>query len=153
MQVINREVFRWVFMALFLGLAAASLAIAVYGGIVVGGAPGALMMLAGLIYFIGCFGVTVFFNVPMNEALAGMNPVAGRHARLLDRHLPAALDLLEHRPDAGLRAVGGPSALWAVVDDPSAGSGASGRGPLKQQPQAEGCFGQDGHAVGRRKGG
>ncbi len=74
MQVINREIFRWVFMALFLGLAAASLAIAVHGGIVVGGAPGAMMMLAGLIYFIGCFGVTVCFNVPMNEALAGMNP-------------------------------------------------------------------------------
>lgn len=29
-------------------------------------------MLAGLVYLIGCFGVTVFFNVPMNEALAGM---------------------------------------------------------------------------------
>ena len=26
-----------------------------------------------VVYLIGCFGVTVFFNVPMNEALAGMN--------------------------------------------------------------------------------
>jgi uncharacterized membrane protein len=73
MQVINREVFRWVFMALFLGMAAVSLVVAAYGGIFVGGAPGALMMIAGLVYVIGCFGVTVVFNVPMNEALAGMD--------------------------------------------------------------------------------
>jgi uncharacterized membrane protein len=72
MQAINREVFRWVFMVLFLGLAPASLLIAAYGAIVVGHGPGTVMMLAGLTYFAGCFGVTVFFNVPMNETLAGM---------------------------------------------------------------------------------
>lgn len=73
MQVINREVFRWVFMALFIGMAPLSLLIAAYGGVAVGGQPGTLMMLAGLVYFVGCFGVTVCFNVPMNEALAGMD--------------------------------------------------------------------------------
>ena len=73
MQVINREVFRWVFMTLFIGMAPVSLALAAYGGFVVGNGPGALFVLAGLTYFIGCFGVTVFFNVPMNEALAGMD--------------------------------------------------------------------------------
>ncbi|MEM9641871.1 MAG: anthrone oxygenase family protein [Pseudomonadota bacterium] len=72
MQVINREVFRWVFMALFLGMAAVSLAVAAYGAFGVSGPAGTLIMLAGLTYLIGCFGVTVFFNVPMNEALAGM---------------------------------------------------------------------------------
>lgn len=73
MQVINREVFRWVFMVLFIGMAPVSLAITGYGWFVVGHGPGALLMLAGLIYVFGCFGVTVFFNVPMNEALAGMD--------------------------------------------------------------------------------
>lgn len=73
MQVINREVFRWVFMALFIGMAPVSLAIAAYGGFVVGNGAGTLFILAGLAYFIGCFGVTVFCNVPMNEALAGMD--------------------------------------------------------------------------------
>lgn len=73
MQVINREVYRWVFMALFLGMAAVSLVVAVYGGIIVGGHPGTLMMIAGLVYLIGGFGVTAIFNVPMNEALAGMD--------------------------------------------------------------------------------
>ena len=76
MQVINREVFRWVFMILFIGLAPLSLLISAYGGIFVGHGPGTVMMAAGLIYFIGCFGVTVCFNVPMNEALAGMDTTA-----------------------------------------------------------------------------
>jgi len=73
MQVINREVFRWVFMALFLGMAAVSLVIVGYGATNLAHPSGGLILLAGLLYLIGCFGVTVFFNVPMNEALAGMN--------------------------------------------------------------------------------
>ncbi|MEL7300780.1 MAG: anthrone oxygenase family protein [Pseudomonadota bacterium] len=73
MQIINREVFRWVFMALFLGMAAASVAIAAYGAVSLSGAAGTVIMMAGLVYLVGCFGVTVAFNVPMNEALAGMD--------------------------------------------------------------------------------
>ena len=73
MQVINREVFRWIFMALFLGMAVASLVVAAYGYVHIGGGPGMLMMISGLVYVIACFGVTVFFNVPMNEALASMD--------------------------------------------------------------------------------
>ena len=77
MQVINREVFRWVFMALFLGMAAVSLIVAGYGALALSGPAGTLIMGAGLVYLIGCFGVTVFFNVPMNEALAGMETSSG----------------------------------------------------------------------------
>ena len=66
-------VFRWIFMVLFIGLAPVSLFVAGYGGWVLGGHPGTLMLFAGIIYLVGCFGVTVFFNVPMNEALAGMD--------------------------------------------------------------------------------
>lgn len=73
MQVINREVFRWVFMALFLGLAPLSLGIALYGLILIGGGKGAILAAAGLTYFVGCFGVTICFNVPLNERLAKMN--------------------------------------------------------------------------------
>lgn len=76
MQVINREVFRWVFMVLFIGMAPVSLLIAGYAGMFLGSGPGVLMMVAGLVYVIGCFGVTVFFNVPMNEKLAGMDVAA-----------------------------------------------------------------------------
>ena len=73
MQVINREVFRWVFMTFFIGMAPISLAIAAYGGFVIEGGAGTLLLLAGLTYFVACFGVTVLFNVPMNEALAKMD--------------------------------------------------------------------------------
>ncbi|MEM7075406.1 MAG: anthrone oxygenase family protein [Pseudomonadota bacterium] len=72
MQAINREVFRWVFMALFIGLAAISLLLGVYGLVYVGGVSGALIALSGAVYVVGCFGVTVFRNVPLNETLAGM---------------------------------------------------------------------------------
>ena len=76
MQVINREVFRWIFMALFLGMAAVSLVISGYAAISLSGPAGTLILLSGLVYLFGCFGVTVLFNVPMNEALAGMDLAA-----------------------------------------------------------------------------
>ncbi len=73
MQVINREVFRWIFMTLFLGMAAVSAFVVVYSAMHLGGGPGTLILLGALAYLVGCFAVTVFFNVPMNEALAGMD--------------------------------------------------------------------------------
>ncbi|WP_439124280.1 anthrone oxygenase family protein [Marivita sp.] len=89
MQVINREVFRWVFMAMFLGMAAVSLIIAGYGAFGLSGTAGTLILMAGLVYLIGCFGVTVFFNVPMNEALAGMEMSSGTtHDYWLQTYVP-----------------------------------------------------------------
>ncbi|MCK8464812.1 DUF1772 domain-containing protein [Aliiroseovarius sp. S1339] len=73
MQIINREVFRWIFMTLFLGLAPISIVIMGYSVVYIGGLAGALMALAGLMYLVGCFGVTVVLNVPMNKALASMD--------------------------------------------------------------------------------
>lgn len=73
MQIINREVFRWVFMALFLGMAALSVLIAGYAWIGLDGPAATMIFLAALVYLVGCFSVTVAFNVPMNEALAGMD--------------------------------------------------------------------------------
>ena len=48
MQVINREVFRWVFMVLFLGMAPGSLLIAGYGAFGISGPAGTLIMLAAI---------------------------------------------------------------------------------------------------------
>ena len=77
MQHINREVFRWVFMALFLGMAPLSLVLIGTAWFHLPGTGGALVMLSGLVYLLGCFGVTVLFNVPMNEALARLEPGQG----------------------------------------------------------------------------
>lgn len=73
MQVINREVFRWVFMALFLGLVPVSLVIVGINIFSPSSPAATLTALAGMVYLFGCFGVTIVFNVPMNEALAKMN--------------------------------------------------------------------------------
>ncbi|MEM8803677.1 MAG: anthrone oxygenase family protein [Pseudomonadota bacterium] len=73
MQAINREVFRWVFMTLFLGMATVSIALAIFGALFLSGPAGTLIMLAGFVYLTGSFGVTVFCNVPMNETLAGLD--------------------------------------------------------------------------------
>lgn len=43
--------------------------------------PGPSLDAARLAHLIGCFGVTVFFNVPMNEALAGLE-ASGDAARV-----------------------------------------------------------------------
>src|SRR6056297_1722600 len=53
MQVINREVFRWVFTALFLGMAAVSVVIAGYARVALSGPAGTLIAVAALVYFFG----------------------------------------------------------------------------------------------------
>lgn len=73
MQAINRTVFRWIFMALFLGLVPVSLALAGYAIWAPDGARAGMFVLVAALYVIGCFGVTAIANVPMNEALAGMD--------------------------------------------------------------------------------
>jgi len=73
MQVINREVFRWVFMTLFLGMAAISAFIMVHSALYLAGGPGTLILVGALVYLFGCFAITVIFNVPMNQALADMD--------------------------------------------------------------------------------
>ncbi len=73
MQSINREVFRWIFMTLFLGLALVSLALIAIAASSFDRPGATLIGSAGLVYLIGCFGVTIAFNVPMNEALSGMD--------------------------------------------------------------------------------
>ena len=73
MQVINREVFRWVFMTLFLGMAAVSVFMAIYCMLYSLEGAGAFILAGAVIYLLGCFAVTVLFNVPLNEALAAMD--------------------------------------------------------------------------------
>lgn len=71
MQSINREVFRVVFMALFLGMVPVSLLLAL-GAWMTAPAP-APFFLGAALYVIGGFGVTAAGNVPLNDRLAGID--------------------------------------------------------------------------------
>lgn len=73
MQSINREVFRWVFMSLFLGLTPVSVGFVVYGLLVAEGAAAAALASAGALYLLGCFALTALGAVPMNNALARLD--------------------------------------------------------------------------------
>ena len=78
MQSINREVFRYVFIPMFLGMVGVSLVFCVAAYWYV--AQPWPFILAAAIYIFGAFGVTIFLNVPMNNALAAVDPesAAGR---------------------------------------------------------------------------
>ena len=69
MQVINREVFRSVFMFLLLGMSALSPILAGIAYFRVDGPASSLIILGGAIYFLGVFVVSLVFNVPMNNRL------------------------------------------------------------------------------------
>jgi len=69
MQVINREVFRSLFMFLLLGMSALSPLMIGYAYFHVAGSASALIMTGGAVYFIGVFVVSLVFNVPMNNRL------------------------------------------------------------------------------------
>ena len=69
MQVINREVFRSVFMFLLLGMSALSPFLIGYAYFRIEGPASALIIAGGAIYFAGVFVVSLVFNVPMNNRL------------------------------------------------------------------------------------
>ncbi|GGL81739.1 anthrone oxygenase family protein [Wenxinia marina] len=121
MQRINREVFRWVFMTLFLGLAVVSVALGVYAVLRLDGPVAVLAGAAGLVYLLGCFGVTVLFNVPMNERLAWMDPARDAAGDYWTGTYLPRWDLLEHRPHDRLRRLGGVAASGAVAGRVSGG--------------------------------
>lgn len=54
-QITNREVFRWVFIAIFLGLAALSVFVAIYGAFTPSPGPEILIFMGAIIYLTGCF--------------------------------------------------------------------------------------------------
>lgn len=69
MQMINREVYRSLFMALLMGLALASLLLAVAGAVLFGPDVAVRLAGAGGLYLAGVMAVTARRNVPMNQEL------------------------------------------------------------------------------------
>src|SRR5919199_4388952 len=87
MQSINITVINPLFMAAFLGTAAACIFLAV-SSLLKWHQPGAAYLLLGsLLYLIGTLGVTIVFNVPLNEALARVEPDSTGGANLWASYL------------------------------------------------------------------
>lgn len=87
MQQINVTIINPLFMAVFMGMAVLSLVLAakaIFGW----SEAGAAWLLAGSVaYLIGCFLVTVVFNVPLNDALAAVDPASADGATMWARYL------------------------------------------------------------------
>ncbi|MCW5664627.1 MAG: DUF1772 domain-containing protein [Piscinibacter sp.] len=73
MQRINVVVLNPVFLALFVGTALIAGICGVGAVVSWGSIRSALLLAAAVLYVVGCFGVTVAFNVPRNEHLAGLH--------------------------------------------------------------------------------
>lgn len=78
MQGINITVITPSFMIPFLGTALISSALAGYGLLRWDAAGATLILSASMLYLIGSFGVTMIFNVPLNDALAAMDPTSDK---------------------------------------------------------------------------
>lgn len=80
MQAINIVVINPVFLGVFLGTALASVVLVIVA-FTAWSEPGAIWLLAGGgLYLVGTFGATMAFNVPRNNALAGLDPAAAEAA-------------------------------------------------------------------------
>lgn len=74
MNAINVTVINPAFMAAFMGTALICLVLAVGAAFQLDQAHNQLILAASLLYLFGCFGVTMAFNVPLNDRLAAVGP-------------------------------------------------------------------------------
>lgn len=82
MQSINIAVINPWFMVVFMGAAVICTLVVVYALLQWGEAGTGYMFGGGLVYLIGTFLVTMVFNVPLNNALASVDPTGESGARL-----------------------------------------------------------------------
>jgi uncharacterized membrane protein len=87
MQAINVTVINPVFMTIFFGTGAVCLSLAFAQSVARGLMDAALVVTASLAYLIGCLGVTIAFNVPLNDALAALPPQTPETAAYWLRYL------------------------------------------------------------------
>jgi uncharacterized membrane protein len=86
MQSINLTIINPVFLSVFLGTAVLSgllIAGAIFGWV----ANPAWVVTGALLYIVGVTGITMFINVPMNDALAAVGPDTTAGAELWARYL------------------------------------------------------------------
>ena len=87
MNSINVTVINPVFFAAFFGTALLSLVLAVGSWLWWDQASGKLLLAAAMIYLVGSIAVTMVYNVPLNNALAAVQPGTTEAASLWSRYL------------------------------------------------------------------
>jgi uncharacterized membrane protein len=102
MQSINITVINPLFMAAFLGTGILSLAVATMAFLNWGQGGRLLLIAAAVLYLVGVLGVTMAFNVPLNDALAAVEPASTEGAQLWSRYLSVWLAWNHVRAVAGL---------------------------------------------------
>lgn len=87
MQQINITVINPVFMLAFMGTGLLCVALALGTVFSWEGISAKLILIAAVLYLVGCIGVTMVFNVPLNDALAAVQPGTPEAASLWARYL------------------------------------------------------------------
>jgi len=87
MNAINIDIVKSVFMPVFFGTTVVAAILAGFA-FFRWGAPGSTaVLLGGVIYVVGMLGVTLFFNGPLNDALAAVDPSSTEGAALWARYV------------------------------------------------------------------
>ena len=86
MSAINDVIQNPLFFSAFFGAALLSLAL-VAMGYMQGGAAGLMAAAGSIVFLVAVFGVTVVFNVPLNDALVAVNPASAEAAAIWSRYL------------------------------------------------------------------
>lgn len=87
MQSINIVVINPVFLGVFIGTAVLCVGLAILSALN-WNAPGSAWLIAGCaLYVVGCFGVTVAFNIPLNNALAAVDPATVEGLKVWENYL------------------------------------------------------------------
>ncbi len=87
MQQINLTVINPLFLGTFMGTAALGAAIVLLALLQWQSVPTIWLVAGAALYIFGCFGVTIAFNVPLNDALAAVSAESAEGARLWARYL------------------------------------------------------------------
>lgn len=81
MQSINRTIITPLFLLVFMGMVAGSLAVIGFGIFSVDGSARVWLIVGGLLYLVTVFLLTAGYHVPRNDKLDGLNPETAEAAR------------------------------------------------------------------------
>lgn len=87
MNAINAVIVRSPFMPIFIGTTVSGAALVLIGALHWFQPGGVAMAAGGLVHLLGMFGVTLAFNVPLNDALAAVEPSAAEADPVWRRYL------------------------------------------------------------------